>query len=120
MVRGPMELPSSHGPVEDHCQTVTSGSGAVAAQAELKKVSKYSTLPPSVCFVPVAIESLGTVGPRTGAFLRDLGRRISSYTGDKRATEYLFQRLAVAVQRGNSLMLQACLPSPPLSSNPPT
>uniref|UniRef100_A0A1X7UAR1 Uncharacterized protein n=1 Tax=Amphimedon queenslandica TaxID=400682 RepID=A0A1X7UAR1_AMPQE len=83
MVRGPMELPSSHGHVEDHCQTMTSGSDAVTAQAELKEVSKYSTLPPSVCFVSVAIESLGAVGPCTGAFLSDIGRRISSYTGDK-------------------------------------
>ena len=109
-------VPDSLAP--SYSQTAVSGVGAVAAQAELRKVSKYSSLPPSVCFVPVAIESLGTCGPRTSAFLRDLGRRISSYTGDKRATEYLFQRLAVAVQRGNSLMLRACLPSPSSSSTP--
>ena len=94
-----------------YSQIVISGPRAVAAQAELKKLSKYSSLPPSVCFVPVAIESLGTFGPRTVSFLHDLGRRITLYSGDRRASEYLFQRLFVAIQRGNSLMIRASLPS---------
>ena len=72
-----------------YCQTVISCPGAVAAQAELKKLSKYSSLPPSVCFVPVAIESMGTFGPCTVSFLHDLGRRITLYSGDRRASEYL-------------------------------
>ena len=101
-----------------YSQTVILGPRAVAAQAELKKLSKYSSLPPSVCFVPVAIESLGTFGPRTVSFLHDLGRRITLYSGDRRASEYLFQRLSVAIQRGNSLMIRASLPSSSSTDSP--
>ena len=99
-------------------QTVISSPGAVAAQAELKKLSKYSSLPPSVCFVPVAIKSLGTFSPRTVSFLHDIGRRITLYSGDRRASEYLFQRLSVAIQRGNSLMIRASLPSSSSTDSP--
>jgi len=34
--------------------------------------------------------------------LQELGRRIAAATGDPRVTEFLFQRLSVAVQRGNA------------------
>ena len=34
-------------------------------------------------------------------FLRDLGRRIALESGEPRSTDYLLQRLSVAVQRGN-------------------
>ena len=35
-------------------------------------------------------------------FIRKLGRRIACDTGECRATEYLLQRISVAVQRGNA------------------
>ena len=101
-----------------YSQTVISGPRAVAAQAELKKLSKYSSLLPSVCFVPVAIESLGTFSPRTVFFLHDLGRRITLYSGDRSASEYLFQHLSVAIQRGNLLMIRASLPSSSSTDSP--
>ena len=90
---------------------LTSGPKAVGALAESKKIVKYSSLPPHVCFVPVAIESLGSFGPRTVSFLKDPGSRISHYSGDFRATEFLFQRLSISVQRGNAWMIQSCVPS---------
>ena len=44
---------------------------------------------------------MGTVGPKSMVLLRDVGRRIAEETGEVRARDFLFQRLSVAVQRGN-------------------
>ena len=41
----------------------TSSTGAVAAGAETRKLTKYDSLAPSHTIVPVAIESLGVIGP---------------------------------------------------------
>ena len=54
-------------------------------------------------FSPIAIETLGAIGPKSLALLKDLGRRIRSELGEPKSTEYLLQRLSVAVQRGNSI-----------------
>ena len=74
--------------------------GCVAAFAErTRNPGKYSHSTPSHHFQPVAIESSGAVGPATCNFLKVLGRRVSLATGEPQATDYLFQRLSVAVQR---------------------
>ena len=75
--------------------------GKVAAAAEERKEEKYRCLPPGHYFSPVAIETMGAVGPKSMALLRDVGHRIAEETGKVRARDFLFQRLSVAVQRGN-------------------
>ena len=70
--------------------------------AETKKRAKYSTLAIAHEFVPVAIETLGTWGSEGLAFIKEVGKRIAVVTGDQRATSFLKQRLAMAVQRGNA------------------
>src|SRR5207245_2121317 len=77
-------------------------SGAAAALAETKKRAKYSTLAIAHEFVPVVIETLGTWGSEGLAFIKEVGKRIAVVTGDQRATSFLKQRLAMAVQRGNA------------------
>ena len=57
--------------------------GAVAQQAEEKKMQKYKHLDSCYFFTPVAIETSGVFGPKTMEFLKGLG-------------------LSVAVQRGNA------------------
>ena len=62
----------------------TRHSGAVAEIAEKKKESKYSHLTHSYIFSPLAIESLGAMGPKSLALIRDLGtvfRTISATSG---------------------------------------
>ena len=76
--------------------------GAAAALAETRKSAKYAALSIAHEFVPVAIETLGTWGSAALSFVNELGRRISVVTGDQRATSFLKQRLAMAVQRGNA------------------
>ena len=80
----------------------TSESGRVAESAEDRKAEKYRGLPASHSFTAVAIETLGAIGPRSMLFLRDLGCRIALESGEPRSTDYLLQRLSVAVQRGNA------------------
>ena len=74
----------------------------LAELAESRQVSKYSAIAQTHFFQPVAVETLGGLGPSTLDFVNDLGRRIFLATGEKRATEYLRQRLGVAVQMGNA------------------
>ena len=87
----------------------THSPGAVAELAEVSKCQKYQHLPQTHCFTPVAFESLGAVGSRTLAFLKDIGRRIRLETGEPKATFYLLQRLSVAVQRGNCALINGCI-----------
>ena len=87
----------------------THSPGAVADLAEVSKCQKYQHLPQTHCFTPVAFESLGAVGSRTLAFLKDVGRRIRLETGEPKATFYLLQRLSVAVQRGNCALINGCI-----------
>ena len=47
-------------------------------------------------FTPVAIETLGAIGPKSLAY------RMKQRTGEERALTYLLQRLYVAILRGNS------------------
>ena len=54
-------------------------------------------------FVPVAIETAGTWNNRAVELVQELGRRMTAVTEDTRETTYLFQRLAVALQRGNAV-----------------
>ena len=76
--------------------------GAVAARAESRKMSKYQHLDASYSFVPITVETTEVFGLQTRAFLKDLGRRIVSTTGEERSHFYFSQRVSVAVQRGNA------------------
>ena len=53
----------------------TTAAGEVATHAEERKCSKYSSLPVTHDFIPVAIETSGVMGPQSLHFLRELGRR---------------------------------------------
>ena len=85
-----------------HSSLASGEAGAVAAQAEVKKYSKYCHLDSSYTFVPVAIETSGAMQPRSTEFLKELGYRLRQATGEVKASMYLLQRLSVAIQRGNS------------------
>ena len=50
----------------------------------------------------MAVESVGALGQDATEFLQELGGHIAATTGDPRSTQFLFQRLSVAIQRGNA------------------
>ena len=72
----------------------------VAAATEERKEEEYSSLLLSHWFSFIVIQTMGAVGLKSMALLKDVGHRIVVETGDQWARDYLFQRLSVAMQRG--------------------
>ena len=89
-----------------HVQASAGRAGVVAEQSEATKIAKYATIATAHTFIPLAFETLGVWGEQARKFISELGRRISEVTKDTRETEFLRQRISVAIQRGNAM---ACL-----------
>ena len=81
--------------------------GAAATRAEGRKRERYSGLTDRYLFEPVSVETAGTFGTSTLKFLKSLGKRITSQTGDKRETRWMFERISLAVTRGNAASVLA-------------
>ena len=56
-------------------------------------------------FQPVAIETLGPLNASAVNFLSEVGRRLTSLSGDPRETSFLFKRLSMLIQRFNSALI---------------
>jgi hypothetical protein len=84
--------------------------GAAAEGAAVNKIAKYQDIIRSHIFVPLAIESMGTINKDGLAFIHEIGRRLSSVTGDNRETAFLLQRLSIANQRYNAVAIRGCFP----------
>ena len=94
-----------------HLSSISTQAGAAAEHAASAKVQKYIKLSNTFHFVSVAVETLGAWNSEGRLFISDLGRRISAITGDARESMFLFQRMSVAVQRGNAISVLGSLPS---------
>ena len=90
-----------------HIQTSSIVAGAVAAEAETKKRSKYADLPQHIDFIPIAIETTGVWGSEGLDLVKELGRRIAIVQLEPRSTSFLRQRISLAIQRGNAYCIQA-------------
>ncbi|KAF0308860.1 hypothetical protein FJT64_019983 [Amphibalanus amphitrite] len=87
---------------DSHVLAAATSAGTAAREAEVKKRKKYDDLTQRFHFEPLAFETSGACGPSTKVFVRELGARIASVTEDRRETAWLWQRLALAVVRGNA------------------
>ena len=74
--------------------------GSVADAAEVRKISKYAELGRRFIFQPVAVETSGAMGKSTIQFFKDLGRRLAVRFQDQRESDFLFQRVSLAILRG--------------------
>ena len=72
-----------------HLRSTATEAGSAAKEAEERKVSKYRSIAAYHTFIPVAVETLGPMGPEAKSFLLDLGRRLRQHTGEPRSTSYL-------------------------------
>ena len=79
--------------------------GSSARNAEILKIGKYAFLQPCYLFPPVAVETSGVFGPFTKSFLLELGNKMKERTSVNLETSWLFQRLSIAIVRGNYLRL---------------
>ena len=64
------------------------------------KCTKYRELEATHIFVPIAIETAGTWDNQA---IEEIVRRCTLETEDPKQTIYLYQRIAIAIQRGNAL-----------------
>ena len=76
--------------------------GAVAAAAEHRKRSKYNNLEATHHFIPIAVETLGVMGADAQSFFWEVARRLRAVTNEPQSLQFLIQRVAVAIQRGNA------------------
>ena len=86
------------------------GAGVVSDLAADRKLDKYSSLSSAYTIQPIAVDNLGGFSTSTTSFLSELGRRLSSVSNDSNETLYLFQRISVALQRFNSVLLHDSFP----------
>ena len=76
-------------------------SEAAANRAKLTKILKYGTVPPGYELVPLAFETLESMGEATKEFIFALCRKLRNSTGDTKAGTYSLQRLSLLI-RGNA------------------
>ena len=95
---------------KSHLATTSTEAGEAANRAAAAKTLKYTTITRTHAFVAVALESSGSWSSEGLDFVLELGRRLTDATHDTLETSYLFQRLSVALQRGNAICFSSTLP----------
>jgi hypothetical protein len=93
-----------------HLPATSGTAGAAASNAAAQKLIKYRDLQSSHIIIPVAIETLGPWCKEGFDWIKEIGRRTSVITGDLRESQFLLQRISVAVQRGNAASVMGTLP----------
>ena len=84
--------------------------GAAADYREELKTQKYSELAEKYWFAPVAIESMGSWGAIGHKLVKEIGKKVMEATGETRSTEFLFQAISIALQRGNASCVIGTVP----------
>jgi hypothetical protein len=79
----------------------------------LENARNPGNIPTSFIFEPIAFERLGPINTDAIVFLKDIGCPLIQASGDQRASELLFQRISLTVQRFNAILLKASFASLP-------
>jgi len=79
--------------------------GGSSSSGTTQVIAKYSKLASThnVMFYAIAIETAGTWDDMAIELVQQIGRRTTVITQDTRETVFLFQRLSIALQRGNAV-----------------
>ena len=94
--------------IPDTCATSHIGetpenAAAAAKKAETNKIANYNSLTRMLHFISIAIETAGHRNPDASEFVTELGKKITEVTLEPLETQYLFQWLSIALQRGNEI-----------------
>ena len=84
--------------------------GSAAERAEKAKTALYEELTNDYKFIPIAVETFGSWGQQGHSLVKEIGQKLSEITGEKRSTFYLFQRISMAIQRGNAACIVGTAP----------
>jgi len=85
----------------DNIANTATTPSAAAHTATQKKTDKYAELSNTLVFYPFAVETAGVWHEMAIELTQEIDRRITTVTEDPRETTFWFQRISVALQRGN-------------------
>jgi len=95
-----------------HVRSTSVTAAAAASHAEGEKHAEYANLAHQYIIQPVAIETLGSIGPESRVFLNKLCKLLIAKTGNLKegASAYFRQRISIAMARGNCASVVGSLP----------
>jgi hypothetical protein len=86
-------------------QQASGVAGAAADAAELGKINKYRDIASTHIFAPLAFDTFGVPGSSTRPILKDVCNRLVAATHERRAGEYLLQRISLEIVKGNTISI---------------
>lgn len=94
-----------------HIASTQKIAGAAAESAVQIKKRKYSHISNNYFFVAFAVETFGTWCADAKDLINRIGRLLQDLTNDSRATNFLRQRIGIAIQRGNAISVMGTFPA---------
>ena len=82
-------------------QVHKTNAGHAADKSAVSKTRQYQSILQTHLFTPIAIKTAGVWNSQAREFIKEIGKRITTVTGEVEETCYLFQHISVAIQRGN-------------------
>lgn len=79
-------------------------------------MQRYISISSQYLFAPLAVETSGVIGPAATRFIKELGHMLTAATGDQRETAWLWQRVSMAIIRGNAAAIRGSAPQTALNS----
>ena len=95
---------------QSYIDQTTKTPGSAADLRETNKVSKYTELAENYFFVPIGLETFGSWGTEGIKLIKEIGRKVTIATGEKRSTSFISQSISMAIQRGNANCVLGTVP----------
>ena len=93
---------ATYGSNKTYVKNSAKAAGKAAEIREGIKIKTYENLSDLYHFEPVCAETFGSWGSRGLNLIKMIGNKMKEATGEPRSTFYLFQKISMAIQRGNS------------------
>jgi hypothetical protein len=102
---------------DDYVLKTSEDSGFAAEMSCKRKHSKYSSIISSnYIFKDLAFETLGPWCKEAIEFVNVIGNRLIAESGDLKSKKFLFERISLAIQRGNAASIRGTFPDSTLLS----